>query len=948
MASDREPFRASQIPRWKYARQVGRTKQRYDPVARGLVVVTGEDTVETDTNPMAEPGGFVPEVFGAFGWYPPKAAPLLDWHFGFNFIRLGFYALGVGRYQVDEIRAGAALLAEAVDGRGVFRAQARIIEPGEVVPAWVQNIPGGSTLTIPHGVVAELAGVDAAELLAPEEDGAAWSAWYRLPRPAGAALVDINCPAGLWQEKTGVYSSASIEFELEVRSESGDNPFGGLHVVEVEGAEPTTLDLLLGRTDRAFRRTVHVTFPTADRWEFRVRRSTTINPPLSADSWQTDAELVRVASFEVLPPSTTYEPATTLLAMAELSTEDHIGRTNEEFEGLSSLNVLATRELRRVTRTGLETAPVPTSRMADALAYVLTDPAFGAMEESEIDWGRLGAIQDELDVVGAGVAHFRGIFDDELATDEAVATIGNIARVVSLREGGRVTFARDAAKSIEATLINARVKAPDLEERTFAFRAVDDPDGVVVKWRDPVLDYREAELVYPLGSSPIRPVDLDLTGAATWEAAYRRAAFEFASLRIRRHTLSTQMLAEGRILRPFDRVRISDSLAEDAARFEGELASSDPFPSATRVRLDRPVPPLQYGDILWLRAPGGGVLERRIQSHPEPDVVQLQGAAPLGPLPLGAQTGYLFTIWSWTNASDAKSWTVVEVSGDAEGVGLELVPYDEDLFDFDGPSLPELDEDLDEPDDDEEVPAIPNAVEQFDDWALEYWGSDCGGASWGAHFGHGPTVSALNAAASTGTETTGFAAEGLPDDLVDEAVTMAAGDDDGYGKLGGVDWIGTGAFHIRWIGTLDEMAAGDNLFSWSKGSFNHVTLGQISGGLLSMAVVKELGTVVSGGIALTTGQPSIIDVVFDPTGGDGGVANLKIYVNRELEIDVDDDAGGWDPHNTDGSVGVGGAGYNAGGDSYKGELGFVGARPGTMTQSEHEAAADSLGLSGGA
>jgi hypothetical protein len=239
-------------------------------------------------------------------------------------------------------------------------------------------------------------------------------------------------------------------------------------------------------------------------------------------------------------------------------------------------NCIAERKLGTWTGTGTTfTSAAATSRMADALVNILTDPSCGNKSISEIDLTSLYEIQDRLDdddIYDDKLGRFCYSFGDASVSvySEAV-TCANACRVVMYREGSMIKFKRDEAKPIRTTLFNVRNKAPDSETKSINLFTPTDNDGIEL---DYITEEGESGIIYfPEDQSASNPHKITGAGIRNYEQAWNRAYYEYQRLIYKRISVSTTVTSEGLLCELTDRVANVDGT--NIASQSGEIKDYD-------------------------------------------------------------------------------------------------------------------------------------------------------------------------------------------------------------------------------------------------------------------------------------------------------------------------------------------------------------------------------------
>lgn len=227
------------------------------------------------------------------------------------------------------------------------------------------------------------------------------------------------------------------------------------------------------------------------------------------------------------------------------------------------INTVATRWLRTYNSgSGITPGLQLTTKFADAMLEILTNPALGNKPEASIDLEALYAIQTSLDTNLSYPNQVLGKFcytfsDTDTPVQDELVTCGKACRVTAVRNGDTITFFREEDKPVRTALFNNRNKKPDSEVKTVSFPKPGDPDGVIVEWLDE--DSGKSQTIeVPDGGAALRPKRLRAAGIRNFEQASNLAQVEYSRILYMRTRLTLEVTAEGLMVDIGARVGVVD------------------------------------------------------------------------------------------------------------------------------------------------------------------------------------------------------------------------------------------------------------------------------------------------------------------------------------------------------------------------------------------------------
>lgn len=589
---------------------------------------------------LSRPQARVPSIYGMHRIYPDLIAPEF-WEYTGRAQRISYLmCLGIGEYDILDIRLGDT-------PQGLLEGVTVNILPPNTPPSFFQL------------VVRNVDNLQSYQLEFQE-----YSPYYT---PLGDKqidiFVDVEYPSGLFSfnNQTGEREPATVRIQVQIvnESESFNRTF------QYEATTATAQPIVW-----SFKASQYIGSLPEDTYRVRFLNVYNLQDVLGSDYQVTDTvNLIRVGAAEVLE-KTQYPDVT--LAEVQIDTsnfaEDQLNKR---------INFLVNRRLRVWDGNNMRPTPEPTRRLADALVEVATGRFGGNYPDAQLDLPGLYAIQTQLEAIGEGT--FDAVIDQRRSVDEELAVIANAGRIQLFRYGNKLFFVRDQVKTFPTALFNGRNKI-SREDRAFNFINADDPDSVEVTWIDPELDYRPNQVLWPEDSPQLNVERVELTGITNFQAAKRRAIFEYEVLQQRRDIIKMTVSDEGRLLGLLDWIKISDGIQESSGDGECEI-------SGNRLILDRNVD-VKPGDSVLLRSPSGDVISTfeitMVVSNSE---IEVFPSPTMGALPDQAQVGYLYAIKSIGGQIDVTDWLVTSVKPAQQGWVVETTPYVPSIYDVDSMSF---------------------------------------------------------------------------------------------------------------------------------------------------------------------------------------------------------------------------------------------------------------------
>jgi hypothetical protein len=347
------------------------------------------------------------------------------------------------------------------------------------------------------------------------------------------------------------------------------------------------------------------------------------------------------------------------------------------------INMIAERKLGTWTRSGTTfTAPTATSRMADAIVNILTDPFSGNKSITEIDLVSLYDIQDSLDndpIYGDKLGRFCYSFGDRTVSAYSEAlTCANTCRVVMYREGSQIRFKRDELKPFISTLFNTRNKKPDSETKTINVFKKNDFDGIELEF---LKENGESGIIFfPENQSAAYPNKINAAGTRNYEQAWNRANYEFRRLKFKRSSIGTTVTSEGLLVELTDRISNAEGTAIESQN--GEIKS---FSGLTILTNDKIIINDSNENYVILRNEDGTVSEQiEITSIVDDEYGFILDSLPDFALYIRGykdyQVGILYNILVF-NSKNVQEYSIDLIQPQSDGyVKLQMSNYDSRIY----------------------------------------------------------------------------------------------------------------------------------------------------------------------------------------------------------------------------------------------------------------------------
>ncbi len=439
---------------------------------------------------------------------------------------------------------------------------------------------------------------------------------YQIPGEPIEAWLDFEFPGGLYEQKAGEpprQRRVQIVMKHRIVGQTDDQWF-------------TTTYSFTDKTRTPRRFTVKKIFPSAKRRECYIERITDMTYETQDIVVQDAVRWIGLHGRQSTP---------------ELL-EDTLNCTLLEVT-LQSQSLANAGQQRRVNLVGrrrffsyLTNKWEYTRTIYDAIMYTLVQQ--GGIPRDNIDEVTLRSIQDDIEAMGPRQGEFNGVIDQTMTVEDQATMIAGAGRINIYRRGSKIFFSRMKGGLQPTTLINARNKV-EPENRGFAFSERNEPDGIILRYRNEDNDYREATLQWPENVTLLNADEQSIIGLTNADAIARMAKYQWNKRTYERDTIGVSMMEEGILLSPGDVIAVTDYLREDPP-IEGEIVdingSSVTFDQVVPVGVYNAILRDQLGDI-YHRGTVNIVSESNVQN-----ISAWSGAVP--PTTGNAQTGLLYSL----------------------------------------------------------------------------------------------------------------------------------------------------------------------------------------------------------------------------------------------------------------------------------------------------------------
>lgn len=331
-------------------------------------------------------------------------------------------------------------------------------------------------------------------------DSAAGSAWKGpfAANPAGTEVdgfeIDLIAPRGLYKYNTsGGFDNRSVTVVVEAQ--------------EIDDTGATvgswgTIDTIVktAGANEPQRYTQTYSFPSAGRWQVRVKRTDTMDTAASAGH-QIDwaglrGKLTSVRRFASI----------TCLAVKMKATGDLNSQTSRQ------VNCIATRKLATwdPETEAMTTSVAATRSLCDAFADICLNQDYGArLPESKVDLAGLYASKAEFDELGWS---FDFVWDQNVTQWDALGRVARACVGVQVVQGGKVRLVRDVASTAPVMMFTPR----NIRQGSYQieYKMVDDQtaDAVIGTYMD-TNSWKPVTLIEAFDDSPqVNPTTVQYPG----------------------------------------------------------------------------------------------------------------------------------------------------------------------------------------------------------------------------------------------------------------------------------------------------------------------------------------------------------------------------------------------------------------------------------------------------
>lgn len=216
----------------------------------------------------------------------------------------------------------------------------------------------------------------------------------------------------------------------------------------------------------------------------------------------------------------------------------------------------------------------PTSSFADALVAMALDEKIGRRTIGEIDLDNIyQTYHDIVDYFGTPLAgEFCTTFDDtNTSFEELVQMLCDAVFCTGYRQNNKLRLYFEKPTNNSVLLFNFRNKIPDTEKREINFGIVDDYDGLIYEWTDPVDDSRVN--IYLPDRGVKNPKEVKSVGVRNSWQAHFNAHRLWNKLKFQHTSVTFDACAESELLVLRDRILVADNRKQEQQ--SGEVEQQD-------------------------------------------------------------------------------------------------------------------------------------------------------------------------------------------------------------------------------------------------------------------------------------------------------------------------------------------------------------------------------------
>jgi len=368
--------------------------------------------------------------------------------------------------------------------------------------------------------------------------------------------VDIIYPRGLYYANDeGDLTNLSLSVRVQARAIDGAGDPTGSWVT-LEDYEHTKKTPTPQRVTRTYNLTL-------GRYEVRLRRLTNKR----ADTrYANDVQWGSLRAF--IPDNNTFDDVT-LMAVVMRATNQLTDQSSRRFNTIQTAKV-------PVWDGTTWSANQATRNPAWAAADILRNDIYGAgLPDSRIDLQALLSLADKWTTRGD---KFDAVFDRKQTLWTSLVQSLMVGRAQPLLIAGKVSFVRDEAHEITRGVMTPRNIIRGSFETTHILYDEDSPDAVIIEYYDERTWERNEVLCKIDGSTEENPARIQMFGVVNRTHAWREGIYQAAVNLYRRVFASLTTEMEGRLLIRGDSVAVS----HDMARW-GQSAEVETWDAGTRI-----------------------------------------------------------------------------------------------------------------------------------------------------------------------------------------------------------------------------------------------------------------------------------------------------------------------------------------------------------------------------
>ena len=485
---------------------------------------------------LPQPGGRIPVGYGRFWSQPDLSQPDYIINDGEDQVLYKRLTLGLGEYDVEEIRVGDAVLWTVAGGISSTFAGAEI----QIIN------PGGTSSLVPGSVLSSssVAGAEVART----SGNPAISGPYPVT-PTGVTTkriqIDWSLPYGCYMgwKKDGRQLPIAYEVKFEYAPIDGnDNPTGAWQLLRHATA--------VLNTTRAQRFTAFNDVPEG---RYAVRAYNT-QPENFFDAYG-ENRLYNDVTWDGL--RSVNQETITRPHVTEIAIRIRSGKTLAATT-FSDIWVRATRRL--PVWTGSAWVTQPTRKSVWAWADIMRSSYGGNLLDGQIDVNRALHYAGTLTALDT----FDGIIRGPVSVHEAASTVLGVIRADPVRIGNTWSIGRDEPRAVAKHLFTRRQIVRDSSQAHFQVSRDDGQADVIVEYYQDGDPRRRREVRATFGAASLTPRRYAATGVSTYEHAHHLATWMAAAAYYRRERRTITVEHEGRLVSRGDPARVDVWYMADA------------------------------------------------------------------------------------------------------------------------------------------------------------------------------------------------------------------------------------------------------------------------------------------------------------------------------------------------------------------------------------------------